>query len=557
LATAYSYVRFSTEKQELGASLARQDQLAEKYAKDHNLTLSEQTYQDLGVSAFKGLNSSQGALSLFLKACNDKVIAKGSYLLVESLDRLSRQDVPTALRSFQDIIDKGIIIVTTNDGQVYSTASILKNWTQLVVALAVMARANEEIEEKTRRIRDGWAKKKAKALAGNVILTAKGPSWLKLVDGKWVPISDKVKAVQKVFELSLTGHGSPKIAKLMNERFKIPPLATAKFWTQSGVASVLASKAVIGVFQRRERPDEIIENYFPPIIKPETFYAVRERVVGRRRKAGIKGEVVNNLFSGLIYCPCGSKMRAVNSNKNNYYLRCLRAYANAGCDAPIVSYAPFEYGVLRDIQLVHQTPLDHPVVIHEEPSIAIRGEIRDKQEALERLRQAIEIGEREGVGELSVITKRIGQIGSEIKTLEKELLHAFKPTPVTSVLDQAFEMFDRHADLKIDGTLEELHDFRQRMYSTIHTLLNKIVIRTDIGEFDAPDYKTGGVYTWLSYEMHGPLVEVLRNNNSERHFTFAENGGWGNSYMVNKGSKNTKVVRRRAGRDVTAKVTKS
>src|ERR1035437_2157669 len=111
LATAYSYVRFSTEKQELGASLARQDQLAEKYAKDHNLTLSAQTYKDLGVSAFKGLNSSQGALSLFLKACNDKIIPKGSYLLVESLDRLSRQDVPTALKNFQALIDKGIVIV--------------------------------------------------------------------------------------------------------------------------------------------------------------------------------------------------------------------------------------------------------------------------------------------------------------------------------------------------------------------------------------------------------------------------------------------------------------
>ena len=196
MATAYSYVRFSTEKQELGASLARQDQLAENYAKNHNLTLSAQTFQDLGVSASKGKNSSQGALSLFLKACNENIIPKGSYLLVESLDRLSRQDVPTALKNFQALIEKGIVIATTSDGQAYSTESILKNWTQLVAVLAFMARANEEIEEKTRRIRDGWSRKKAKALAGGVILTAKGPSWLKLVDGKWVPIRENVKAVR-------------------------------------------------------------------------------------------------------------------------------------------------------------------------------------------------------------------------------------------------------------------------------------------------------------------------------------------------------------------------
>ena len=415
--TAYSYVRFSTEKQELGASLARQVQLAEKYAKDHNLTLNAQTYQDLGVSAFKGRNSTEGDLSVFLRACDDKIIPKGSYLLVESLDRLSREDVQTALRLFQNIIAKGIVIVTLSDGQVYSTESIDQNWTQLIVALAVMSRANEEIKLKTQRIRDGWSKKKAKAIAGDVILTAKGPSWLKLVDGKWVPIKEKVKAIRKVFELSLMGHGSPKIAKLMNEKFKIPPLATAKFWTQSGVASVLDSKAVIGVFQRRERPGEVIEGYFPPIIKPETFYAVREKVVGRRRKAGIKGEVVNNLFSGLIYCPCGSKMRSVNSNKNNYYLRCLRAYANAGCDAPIVAYAPFEHGVLNDLLVVHRTPLDDSVSIQADPSVILRGEIEDKRKSLNKLVQAIETGD----GMPAVIVKRISQLELEINILETEL----------------------------------------------------------------------------------------------------------------------------------------
>lgn len=542
MAIAYSYVRFSTEKQELGASLARQDQLAEKYAKDHNLTLSAQTYQDLGVSAFKGLNSSQGALSLFLKACNDKIIPKGSYLLVESLDRLSRQDVPTALKNFQALIDKGIVIVTLTDGQVYSTESILKNWTQLVVALAIMSRANEEIELKTLRIRDGWNKKKVKALAGDVILTAKGPSWLKLVDGKWVPIKEKVKAVRKVFELSLMGHGSPKIAKLMNEKFKIPPLATAKFWTQSGVASVLASKAVIGVFQRRERPGEVIEGYFPPIIKPETFYAVHEKVVGRRRKAGIKGEVVNNLFSGLIYCPCGSKMRSVNSNKNNYYLRCLRAYANAGCDAPIVSYAPFEHGVLLDLVGVHRIPLVDTVSIQEDPSVMLRGEIEEKRTSLNRLVQAIETGANMPI----VIAKRIEKIELEIKTLEKELEQAFKPTPITSIADQAFEQFDRHAILSKNGRSTDLNDLRQRMYSTIHTLLTKIVIRTDIGEFEAPEPRKGKIFTWLGYEMQGPLVEALRKDKNERRLTFTNEGGWGNCYLVNKGGKKNLNIRRRA-----------
>jgi DNA invertase Pin-like site-specific DNA recombinase len=542
LATAYSYIRFSTEKQERGASLARQIQMAEKYAKDHNLTLNAQTYQDLGVSASKGRNSTEGDLAIFLKACDDKIIPKGSYLLVESLDRLSREDVQSALRLFQNIVAKGIVIVTLSDGQVYSTESINQNWTQLIVALAVMSRANEEIKLKTERIRDGWSKKKEKALAGGAILTAKGPSWLKLVDGKWVLNKEKVKAVKQVFELSLMGYGSPKIAKLMNEKFMIPPLATAKFWTQSSVGSVLASKAVIGIFQRRERPDEIIEDYYPSIIAPETFYAVREKVIGRRRKAGIKGEVVSNLFSGLIYCPCGSKMRSVNSNKKNYYIRCLRAYANAGCDAPIVAYAPFEHGVLHDLLFAHRTPLDNTASIQEDPSVMLRGEIEEKRKLLDKLVQAIELGD----GTPAVIVKRIAQIELEISTLEKELKQAFKPTPITAIADQALQLLDRHAILIKNGLSTELHDLRQRMYSTIHSLLTKIIIRTDIGEFEAPEPRNDKIFTWLWYEMQGPLVDALRKEKNERHLNFTDEGNWGNCYLVNKGEMKSLTTRRRA-----------
>lgn len=548
MATAYSYIRFSTEKQERGASLARQIQMAEKYALDHNLTLNAQTYQDLGVSAFKGRNSTEGDLAIFLKACDDKIIPKGSYLLVESLDRLSREDVQSALRLFQNIVAKGIVIVTLSDGQVYSTESITQNWTQLIVALAVMSRANEEIKLKTERIRDGWNKKKAKALAKDVILTAKGPSWLKLVDGKWMPLKEKVKAVQKVFELSLMGHGSPKIAKLMNEQFKIPPLATAKFWTQSSVGSVLASKAVIGIFQRRERPDEIIEDYFPSIIAPETFYAVREKLIGRRRKAGIKGEVVSNLFCGLIYCPCGSKMRSVNSNKKSYYIRCLKAYANAGCDAPIVAYAPFEHGVLHDLLLVHKTPLDDTVSIQEDPSVMLRGEIEEKRKLLDKLVQAVEMGD----GPLAVIVKRIAQIELEITDLEKELTQAFKPTPITSLADQALKLLDRHAILRKNGVSTELHDLRQRMYSTIHALLTKIVVRTDIGEFEAMEPRNGVVCTWLAYEMQGPLVDALRKEKAERNLTFTDEGNWGSGYLVHKGEMKNTIIRRRRTKKISS-----
>ena len=51
--------------------------------------LAEDTYKDLGVSAFRSKNSKTGALRAFLKAVEEGDIPRGSFLLVESLDRLT------------------------------------------------------------------------------------------------------------------------------------------------------------------------------------------------------------------------------------------------------------------------------------------------------------------------------------------------------------------------------------------------------------------------------------------------------------------------------------
>jgi hypothetical protein len=117
---AFSYIRFSSAKQELGDSLRRQQRKAEEYAAKHGLQLDSQSYQDLGISAFRGQNAAQGNLSKFLEAVESGKIARGSFLLVESLDRLSRNDVDVALQMFLRIIGAGITVVTLIDEQSYS-----------------------------------------------------------------------------------------------------------------------------------------------------------------------------------------------------------------------------------------------------------------------------------------------------------------------------------------------------------------------------------------------------------------------------------------------------
>jgi len=66
--TAYSYIRFSSEKQKTGDSESRQLLKAQAYAVKHGLTLDTHSYRDLGVPAFKGQNFASGKLGTFVAA---------------------------------------------------------------------------------------------------------------------------------------------------------------------------------------------------------------------------------------------------------------------------------------------------------------------------------------------------------------------------------------------------------------------------------------------------------------------------------------------------------
>lgn len=97
---AYSYVRFSTPQQLKGDSLRRQLEASERYVTENGLVLDETlNLRDLGISAFRGKNVERGALGAFIKAIETGKVKEGSYLIVESLDRLSREKEVVAERS--------------------------------------------------------------------------------------------------------------------------------------------------------------------------------------------------------------------------------------------------------------------------------------------------------------------------------------------------------------------------------------------------------------------------------------------------------------------------
>jgi DNA invertase Pin-like site-specific DNA recombinase len=110
VALVYSYIRYSSKKQITGDSMRRQIKLGDDWVRDNGHSFAERSFRDLGVSAFRGKNKHRGALSKFLQEIEDDRIPRGSILLIENLDRLSREGIDQAGDLFKKIIRAGVDI---------------------------------------------------------------------------------------------------------------------------------------------------------------------------------------------------------------------------------------------------------------------------------------------------------------------------------------------------------------------------------------------------------------------------------------------------------------
>jgi DNA invertase Pin-like site-specific DNA recombinase len=354
---AYSYLRFSTPDQMQGDSFRRQTDAAREYAERNGLELdNDLTFRDLGVSAFRGANVVEGALGQFIEAVDTGKVAKGSYLLVENLDRLSRDKIMPALNRFSSLLEKGITVVTLSDGKQYDADS-LNNLPDLMLSLLVMSRAHEESELKSRRVRAAWQDKRERAVSEGHVLTTRAPAWLRLENGSFEVIEKRAVVVRRIFDMALDGHGQQYIARTLNEEGVEPfgdgpsEARKANGWHASYIRKILNNEAVIGRFQpmrrvwvdgkkRREPDGPPIENYFPAVLDdPHIFFRVRRAPKGA---SGYKGRPLANVFSGLAVCSqCGGKLHYVNKGKlpkGGTYLACDNARRKRTCDAKSVRY---------------------------------------------------------------------------------------------------------------------------------------------------------------------------------------------------------------------------
>ncbi|NKE47626.1 recombinase family protein [Roseomonas frigidaquae] len=354
---AYSYLRFSTPEQATGDSTRRQRELAEKYAAKTGLELDDSlSLNDPGISAYYGRNANKGALAAFLRAVEDGIVESGSYLLVENLDRLSRQSPWEAMPVFQSIINSGITIVTVQDEKVYNKKEMVESPFRIFESLMVMIRANEESATKGRRLREAWKAKRA--AASSEPMTSRVPAWLKMnKSGEAIEIDlARMEIIRHIFDLYEMGKGAAQIARMLDaegiQTFGDGPKQKRKamYWHKTYIQKILSNEAVVGVIiphqveyssgRKGRKALDAIAGYYPAVISREQFDRVqlmREGKANGPRVRAEKGEL-QSLVAGLAFCIfCGLTMTRVNKGSSSKAgkprLVCVKA-RRGDCTAP-------------------------------------------------------------------------------------------------------------------------------------------------------------------------------------------------------------------------------
>ncbi|MBK3404163.1 recombinase family protein [Methylorubrum populi] len=481
---AHSYIRMSRPEQMRGDSLRRQTENARAWASKRGITIDE-TLRDIGVSAYRGKNRTSGALAAYLKMVEDGRVARGSYLIVESLDRLSREAVLETMPRFIDLINAGIVIVTLMDEQEYSKERLTADWTPLILSIAIMARAHEESQTKAKRILASWDKKIA--AASEKLVTRRVPAWIEVTDGKMILVPKRAETVRRIFRETAAGSGRRAVVKRLNAD-KVPSFQGKDGWQESYVAKLMANRAVMGEFQAyrrdasgvRQPVGDPVEDYFPAVVTAAEFHAARLAVRSRTAAPGRRGEDVTNLFLGLAKCAaCGATMRLENKgprSAGHRYLFCSKAARQAGCTNDrrwsVTEIEPKVLSALRNADLKGFGREDDAGL--DAAAAALTADLDDARVRRERLLALVEDGDVAAV-------QRYKDLGKRVAELEREVGKAREAADAAGSSPTWQERSRRLAAL-IRGMQEAVGDERRSIRTEIAQLLRITLARVTFGQ---------------------------------------------------------------------------
>lgn len=367
---ALIYIRFSTPKQERGASRARQLELCQEFCARNGWPVRE-VIEDLGKSAWSGAHLSAGELGRLAERVRGGEIGRGTVLVVEKLDRLSRQETRLTLRWMEDICAAGLTIATVDGARIYDDASLKADLMSVFEILMRAKLAHDESQQKSERVLDRIGRNMERARVTGQIITAKAPGWLAAKPDRsgFDIVEERATLVRHIYEMAAQGKGAGWIAKELNER-GVPAWGnwrkstSTPTWEIGTVKLILSQPSVEGDYvpgfsnttARRTKFKEPVRGYYPRIVDADLVARARAQIEARKtgpRKGGRHTRGLANLFAGVVLCEqCGNRMHLRTSGQASpiRYWKCNFAARARGCSQKAMfRYEPFERAALDEI----------------------------------------------------------------------------------------------------------------------------------------------------------------------------------------------------------------
>lgn len=442
-----SYTRFSSRKQSKGTSYQRQIEMAEEWCREHGHTLDKtHRFKDDGVSGWTGENSENGDLRKLLNMLATGEIPRGTILLVEALDRITRQALPKAINLLMNLATSGLRIVTLNDKREWNE-DVMNDLGSFMMSVVTLYRGHQESEFKSDRLRKSF---KIHRDSNSQAAFGSAPGWLtrESKTSPWTVDESKAEVVRRVFELAAQGYGSKKIAAVANaEGWPVPTRLnrTEGRWHARMPQIILQNRAVTGEHEHRHRSHEahakdwkgiptgiVRPNYYPQVVSDDLWMAARASIETRRFNT--KRDVnYYNIFSGLMYCGhCGAPIHRRNETKGYSRATLFCADKLAG-----ITSCPSSAAVTAD------RPILEAIFKHSSEDVnndgvrleiaAAEAELKEKNLEISRIAEAIA-----KVGALNQLTEKLSMLSLE-QAIVKSSLETLRALHMTSYLMKDFE----------------------------------------------------------------------------------------------------------------------
>lgn len=436
----YSYIRFSSKKQQKGDSFRRQVELGEKWIArnaDKGYVAANLTLHDIGVSAFRGKNKHEGALKRFLEEVEAGRVKPGSILLVEHLDRLSREGVTQAYSLFTQILNAGVQIAVLKPHEQLYTSKSVNDLVGLLLPLIYFYLAHLESKTKSDRLRKVWDHKREDAPGGKVF-DRRRPCWIDWdEEAKRFVLNEGAKAIRFIFERTAEGWGQRRVLKGLVQGFK--PIGTSGRWNSSFIQKVLNDRAVLGERQPRTFDDngrrmpvgDPIPNYYPAVVDQVLWHRAHASKERRKKQKGPSRQFIN-LFTSLL----------VNAHdRHPMHIQTTRL-AGGGVQRRLVSYG-------HDEKLPDSDPTSVPYYDFERVVLWFLNELRPE-----------DVEPRNRGSDVTLKEQELSGVQLRLTELEEEMSDPSKP-PVKTAVAAAARLEKRRDEL-----LEEIERLKQEMHST-------------------------------------------------------------------------------------------